>query len=70
MIPKKERFITAKYEQTAYAIRPSKDEQLTLEDLNRQLWSCVRTSHVETTLRYSTSIQKWSEKLNRCTLHV
>ncbi|KAH7716285.1 GTP-ase activating protein for Arf containing protein [Aphelenchoides avenae] len=52
VIPKKERFITAKYEQTAYAIRPSKDEQLTLEDLNRQLWSCVRTSHVETTLRF------------------
>jgi ankyrin repeat protein len=51
VIPKKETFIKAKYLNLAYTIRPSKDEENTLLDLNRQLWSCVRTSHVETTLR-------------------
>lgn len=35
----------------AYTIRPSKDEENTLLDLNRQLWSCVRTNHVEISLR-------------------
>jgi G protein-coupled receptor kinase interacting protein 2 len=31
-----------------FAARPSAD---TGTDLNRQLWCCVRTAHVETTLR-------------------
>ncbi|KAL3103436.1 hypothetical protein niasHS_002622 [Heterodera schachtii] len=50
IIPKKEAFITAKYAQLAFAIRPAKDE-FNVDDLNRQLWSCVRTAHVETALR-------------------
>lgn len=37
----------------AFALRPSKDDNcISQDDLNRQLWSCVRTSHVETTMRY------------------
>lgn len=37
----------------AFTIRPAKDDCLiSQEDLNRQLWSCVRTAHVETTLRF------------------
>lgn len=52
VLPVKENFIKAKYAQLAFTLRPSKDEgPLSQEDLNRQLWSCVRTSHVETTLR-------------------
>ncbi|KAI1713214.1 putative GTPase activating protein for arf domain-containing protein [Ditylenchus destructor] len=51
IIPKKEAFIKAKYVQLAFAIRPSKEDLLTVDELNKQMWSCVRTSHVETTLR-------------------
>lgn len=51
IIPKKEAFIKAKYVQLNYAVRPPKDSNL--DDLNKQLWCCVRTSHVETTLRYA-----------------
>jgi hypothetical protein len=51
IIPKKETFIKAKYLHMSYTIRSSKDENNTALDLNRQLWACVRTSHVETTLR-------------------
>lgn len=40
VIPKKETFIKAKYLNLAYTIRSSKDEENTLLDLNRQLWSC------------------------------
>jgi ankyrin repeat protein len=50
VIPKKESFIKAKYLSLAYTIRLPNEENM-LMDLNRQLWSCVRTSHVETTLR-------------------
>uniref|UniRef100_A0A914H567 Arf-GAP domain-containing protein n=1 Tax=Globodera rostochiensis TaxID=31243 RepID=A0A914H567_GLORO len=49
-IPKKEAFIMTKYVQLAFAIRPAKDE-FSVDDLNRQLWSCVRTAHIETALR-------------------
>ncbi|KAI6225700.1 hypothetical protein M3Y95_00724800 [Aphelenchoides besseyi] len=51
IIPKKESFIKAKYVQHAFTIRPPKSEDGTAADLNRQLWSCSRTSRVETTLR-------------------
>ncbi|VDK46338.1 unnamed protein product [Anisakis simplex] len=52
VLPTKENFIKAKYAQMAFALRPSKDDSvITQDDLNRQLWSCVRTAHVETTLR-------------------
>ncbi|KAF7634525.1 hypothetical protein Mgra_00006097 [Meloidogyne graminicola] len=50
IIPKKETFITDKYVRLIYAIRPAKDE-FTVDDLNRQLWSSVRTGHVITALR-------------------
>uniref|UniRef100_A0A914DYF7 Arf-GAP domain-containing protein n=1 Tax=Acrobeloides nanus TaxID=290746 RepID=A0A914DYF7_9BILA len=50
VIPKKEAYIKAKYVELAFAIRPNIDD-LSLDDLNKQLWSCVRTSHVETALR-------------------
>ncbi|VDN05646.1 unnamed protein product [Thelazia callipaeda] len=52
VLPIKENFIKAKYAQMAFALRPAKDDNcISQDDLNRQLWSCVRTSHVETTLR-------------------
>lgn len=52
VLPIKENFIKAKYAQSAFTLRPSKDDgPISQDDLNRQLWSCVRTSHVETTLR-------------------
>lgn len=50
IIPKKEAFINDKYVRLIYAIRPAKDE-FTVDDLNRQLWSSVRTGHVITALR-------------------
>uniref|UniRef100_A0A914XK64 Arf-GAP domain-containing protein n=1 Tax=Plectus sambesii TaxID=2011161 RepID=A0A914XK64_9BILA len=50
--PTKADFIRAKYGNLSFALKPNKDDgPLNLADLNRQLWSCVRTSHVETTLR-------------------
>ncbi|VDD96520.1 unnamed protein product [Enterobius vermicularis] len=52
VIPVKESFIKEKYANSAFSLRPSKDEgPITQEDLDRQLWSCVRTSHIVTTLR-------------------
>ncbi|CAG9539715.1 unnamed protein product [Cercopithifilaria johnstoni] len=52
VLPIKENFIKAKYVQMAFALRPAKDDNcISQDDLNRQLWSCVRTSHVETTMR-------------------
>ncbi|VDO28342.1 unnamed protein product [Onchocerca flexuosa] len=52
VFPIKENFIKAKYAQMAFALRPAKDGNcIGQDDLNRQLWSCVRTSHVETTMR-------------------
>ncbi|KHN87011.1 ARF GTPase-activating protein GIT2 [Toxocara canis] len=52
VLPTKENFIKAKYAQMAFTLRPAKEDvPITQEDLNRQLWSCVRTAHVETTLR-------------------
>ncbi|CAJ0945235.1 unnamed protein product, partial [Mesorhabditis belari] len=52
VFPMKEAFIKAKYVEHAFAVRPSKDDApLDVDDLNRQLWSCVRTGHVDTTLR-------------------
>ncbi|KAK0396444.1 hypothetical protein QR680_001718 [Steinernema hermaphroditum] len=50
VIPTKENFIKAKYSQLLFTLKPSRDET-SLDDLNRQLWSCVRTDRVETTLR-------------------
>ncbi|KRZ80208.1 Adenylosuccinate lyase [Trichinella papuae] len=55
LYPVKAEFIRAKYQDLAFSLRRSKDEtmpmDLQLDDLNRQLNSCVRTNHVETTLR-------------------
>ncbi|KAM3726083.1 ARF GTPase-activating protein [Dirofilaria immitis] len=52
VLPIKENFIKAKYAQMAFSLRPAKDDNyISQDDLNRQLWSCVRTSHVETTMR-------------------
>uniref|UniRef100_A0A915PQ10 Arf-GAP domain-containing protein n=1 Tax=Setaria digitata TaxID=48799 RepID=A0A915PQ10_9BILA len=52
VLPIKENFIKAKYAQMAFALRPARDDNcISQDDLNRQLWSCVRTSHVETTMR-------------------
>uniref|UniRef100_A0A1I7Z0M7 Arf-GAP domain-containing protein n=1 Tax=Steinernema glaseri TaxID=37863 RepID=A0A1I7Z0M7_9BILA len=50
VIPTKENFIKTKYSQLLFTLKPSRDET-SLDDLNRQLWSCVRTDRVETTLR-------------------
>uniref|UniRef100_A0A915E4Q4 Uncharacterized protein n=1 Tax=Ditylenchus dipsaci TaxID=166011 RepID=A0A915E4Q4_9BILA len=36
IIPKKEAFIKAKYAQLAFAIRPSKEDLLTVDELNKQ----------------------------------
>ncbi len=52
-MPKKETFIREKYAQLAYTISASKEDMLNGENLDRQLWSCVRTSHIGTTLRYA-----------------
>uniref|UniRef100_A0A0N5ADC4 Arf-GAP domain-containing protein n=1 Tax=Syphacia muris TaxID=451379 RepID=A0A0N5ADC4_9BILA len=52
VLPVKESFIKEKYAHSAFTLRPSKDEgPINQNDLDRQLWSCVRTSHVITTLR-------------------
>ncbi|GMR60918.1 hypothetical protein PMAYCL1PPCAC_31113, partial [Pristionchus mayeri] len=52
VFPTKEAFIKAKYVDQAYTIRQGKDDDpVNVEDLNRQLWSCVRAPHVDTTLR-------------------
>ncbi|KAF8353597.1 git-1 [Pristionchus pacificus] len=52
VFPTKETFIKAKYVDQAYTIRQGKDDDpVNVEDLNRQLWSCVRAPHVDTTLR-------------------
>uniref|UniRef100_A0A7E4VFA0 ANK_REP_REGION domain-containing protein n=1 Tax=Panagrellus redivivus TaxID=6233 RepID=A0A7E4VFA0_PANRE len=51
VIPAKENFIKAKYVDLAFVLRPSGSSDLSLDDLNRQLYSCARTSHVETVLR-------------------
>ncbi|VDP05086.1 unnamed protein product [Soboliphyme baturini] len=54
LYPVKDQFIRTKYESLSFALRASRDvgrEYATVEDLNRQLFSCVRTGHVDTTLR-------------------
>ncbi|CDW54723.1 ARF GTPase activating protein GIT2 [Trichuris trichiura] len=55
LYPVKADFIRAKYQNLAFSLRRSKDDTVAvdnaLDDLNRQLNSCVRTNHVETTLR-------------------
>ncbi|XGW32350.1 hypothetical protein V3C99_017138 [Haemonchus contortus] len=52
VLPTKEAFIKAKYVDHAFIRRPSKDDEpWSLDDVNKQLWSCVRTAHVDTTLR-------------------
>ncbi|CAJ0583757.1 unnamed protein product, partial [Mesorhabditis spiculigera] len=52
VFPAKEAFIKAKYVEHAFVVHPNKDDSpVDLDDLNRQLWSCVRTNHVDTTLR-------------------
>ncbi|RCN51073.1 ankyrin repeat protein [Ancylostoma caninum] len=52
VLPTKEAFIKAKYVDHAFIRKPSKDDEpWSLDDVNKQLWSCVRTAHVDTTLR-------------------
>ncbi|WKY16121.1 hypothetical protein Q1695_001085 [Nippostrongylus brasiliensis] len=52
VLPTKEAFIKAKYVDHAFIRKPGKeDEPWSLDDINKQLWSCVRTAHVDTTLR-------------------
>ncbi|KHJ97186.1 ankyrin repeat protein [Oesophagostomum dentatum] len=52
VLPTKEAFIKAKYVDHAFIRKPGKDEEpWSLDDVNKQLWSCVRTAHVDTTLR-------------------
>uniref|UniRef100_A0AC35TY49 ANK_REP_REGION domain-containing protein n=1 Tax=Rhabditophanes sp. KR3021 TaxID=114890 RepID=A0AC35TY49_9BILA len=46
--PTKEKFIRAKYGELKYVCRPLQED---ISDLDMQLFSCVRTSHVDTTLR-------------------
>ncbi|KAK6034030.1 ankyrin repeat protein, partial [Cooperia oncophora] len=48
----KETITSAKYVDHAFIRKPSKDDEpWSLDDVNKQLWSCVRTAHVDTTLR-------------------
>lgn len=57
----------------AYTIRPAKDEDNSALDLNKQLWSCVRTSRVETTLRLLAlgADPNWSDpEKGNCPLHI
>uniref|UniRef100_A0A0K0D3D2 Arf-GAP domain-containing protein n=1 Tax=Angiostrongylus cantonensis TaxID=6313 RepID=A0A0K0D3D2_ANGCA len=52
VLPTKEAFIKAKYVDHLFIRKPSKDgEPWSSDDVNKQLWSCVRTAHVDTTLR-------------------
>ncbi|PAV70437.1 hypothetical protein WR25_18942 isoform C [Diploscapter pachys] len=52
IFPTKEAFIKAKYVDHAFMMQNRREaENYSVEDLNRQLWSCVRTGHVDTTLR-------------------
>ncbi|KAK5974543.1 GTP-ase activating protein for Arf containing protein variant [Trichostrongylus colubriformis] len=52
VLPTKEAFIKAKYVDHAFIRKPGKDDEpWSLDDVNKQLWSCVRTAHVDTTLR-------------------
>lgn len=52
VLPSKEVFIKAKYVDHAFIRKPSKDDEpWSADDVNKQLWSCVRTAHVDTTLR-------------------
>ncbi|VDM58503.1 unnamed protein product [Angiostrongylus costaricensis] len=52
VLPTKEVFIKAKYVDHLFIRKPSKDgEPWSSDDVNKQLWSCVRTAHVDTTLR-------------------
>lgn len=74
VIPKKEAFIKAKYVDLAFVLRPSSSSDLNLEDLNKQLYSCARTSHVETVLRLLAcgADPNYSdpEKSGNCPMHV
>jgi hypothetical protein len=51
VIPKKEAFIKSKYVDLQFVLKPSSSSDYSIDDLNKQLYSCVRTSHVETVLR-------------------
>ncbi|KJH42436.1 ankyrin repeat protein [Dictyocaulus viviparus] len=52
VFPTKEAFIKAKYVDHAFIRKPNKDDEpWSSDDVNKQLWSCVRTAHVDTTLR-------------------
>lgn len=52
VLPSKEAFIKSKYVDHAFIRKPNKDDEpWSLDDVNKQLWSCVRTAHVDTTLR-------------------
>ncbi|KAJ1364236.1 hypothetical protein KIN20_024279 [Parelaphostrongylus tenuis] len=52
VLPTKEAFIKAKYVDHAFIRKPSKDDEpWSPDDVNKQLWSCVRTVHVDITLR-------------------
>uniref|UniRef100_A0A914YZN1 GIT Spa2 homology (SHD) domain-containing protein n=1 Tax=Panagrolaimus superbus TaxID=310955 RepID=A0A914YZN1_9BILA len=44
-------FIKSKYIDLAFVLKPSASSDYSIDDLNKQLYSCVRTSHVETVLR-------------------
>ncbi|CAH1801721.1 unnamed protein product [Owenia fusiformis] len=49
--PTKADFIRAKYQFLAFNKRPANGEVSSVEDLSKQLYSCVRTSNLETSLR-------------------
>lgn len=52
VLPTKETFIKSKYVDLAFTLKPSKDDDpVSSDDLNKQLWASVRTSHVDTALR-------------------
>lgn len=37
----------------AFTMRPSKDDSVNQDDLNKQLWASVRSAHVDTALRFN-----------------
>lgn len=52
LYPTKADFIRAKYQNLSFMLRTdAQNRPYAVQDLNRQLHSCVRTTHVETTLR-------------------
>ncbi|XP_013416586.1 ARF GTPase-activating protein GIT2 isoform X2 [Lingula anatina] len=71
--PMKADFIRAKYQFLAFAQKPKDEENQSVEDLSKQLHSCVRTGNLETTLRllsFGANPNYFHQERGNCPIHV